>query len=124
MAKKVVKKQVVEPAPRKMTAIELMLNNGEIIDVYRQPEHIKALVNDLYLASGEKFRPSRRMSALEQITSTQEEIDEQIADCSFLPVPEDDSFLGLPHQFLKRDSRVHKMLVKALNDYEKAEEDN
>lgn len=119
MAKKVVKQTPLKDF-KKETLIEAMLNSGEIIDTLRQPEHIRELINRLHIESGETFRPNGRiMSGLEKIgLKSQEEVDKEIADSSFLSVGEDNdesSFLGLPPQYLKRNSRVQKMLVAELN---------
>lgn len=120
MAKKVVKTAPLKDF-KKETLIEAMLNSGEIIDTLKQPEHIRDLINRLHIESGETFRPNGRiMSGLEKIgLKTREEVDKEIADSSFLSVGEDNdqsSFLGLPPQYLKRNSRVHKMLLKELNE--------
>lgn len=127
MAKKVIKQTPLKDF-KKETLIEAMLNRGEIIDTLKQPEHIRDLINRLFIDSGEEFRPNGRiLSGLEKIgLKSQKEVDDEIADSSFLSVGEDNdtsSYLGFPPQFLKRDSRVYKMLIAELTKRNE-EEDN
>lgn len=106
---------------KKKSAIELMLDSGEIIDMYKQRPEVQRLTEHIYFHSGETFRSSRNLTPLEEIQCLQSEVDTKMAEQSFLPFGSsalnDDSFLGLPSQFLKRDSRIHKALVTKLAEF-------
>jgi len=118
-------KRAPPPSPipvKKKSAIELMLDSGEIIDMYKQRAEVQRLTEHLYFQSGETFRSSRNLSPLEEIQCLQSEVDTKMAEQSFLPFGSsalnDDSFLGLPSQFLKRDSRIHKALIAKLAEFD------
>jgi hypothetical protein len=105
------KRELLVPiAPvKKKSAIELMLDSGEIIDMYKQRPEIQRLTEHLCFHSGETFRTSRNLTPLEEIQALQETVDTQMAKQSFLPFG--------TSQFLKRDSRIHKDLVAKLTEF-------
>ena len=104
---------------KKKTTIELMLERGEIIDMFRQRDEVQRLAEHLYFQSGEKHRTTRIMTPEEEIQCLQEEIDTEIAEQSFLPLKgAEDDYLGLPNQYLKAGKRLHKELIAKLAEFD------
>lgn len=108
-------KSATKEKPIDPNSIGGKLQSGEIIDTSKLPFEVQALLHHIYFDSGESFRPNPRLSQLEIIQGlTQEELDEMKTKSSFLSAPEQrhsDSFLGLPPQFLKKDSPIYKSLI-------------